>query len=237
MRLFKYLPLFNSCAFCDTKTMNELSYHLSCGHCWIKLDFIEKPHCERCGEAKEFIDAVCVSCHYGRAEHIDISRSALMYNDFLAKNVNKFKNSFTHAPFPLFAHFMCRAGEELLAKTDIITSVPSHHFRYLKRGFNQSLILGKRIAKVSKKKFIPDLLLKQKNTPQQKNLALNERDRNVLNSFVINNKFISKIFGKNVLIVDDVYTTGATLNECAKVLKENKVFKVFTITLARTPFS
>ena len=237
MGWFKYLPLYNSCAFCNSKTINDVGYHLSCGPCWSNLSIIVEPCCERCGEAKAFVDAVCVSCHYHKREHIDTSRSALLYNEFLASKINSFKHNFTHAPFPLFVHFMCRAGEELLAKTDIITCVPSHHLGYLRRGFNPALTLGKRIAKVTNKKFISDLLFKQKNTPQQKNLPLNARARNVLGVFTVNKKYIGRLFGKRVLIADDVYTTGATLDECAKVLKEQEVYKVFTITLARTPLS
>lgn len=115
---------------------------------------------------------------------------------------------------------------------DLIVSVPASRQRKNKRGYNQCLLLAKEIAKILNIELHKDLLIRKKNASPQ-SLAKNkyERKKNVLNAFTVSNSPVVK--GKNILLVDDVVTTGATLNECAKVLKQCGANKVLCVTAAK----
>ena len=101
----------------------------------------------------------------------------------------------------------------------------------LKRKYNQSALLANVIAKILKKPVLYNILIRNKFKESQGHLSIKERKLNVKNSFMVKNNSIIK--GKNILIVDDVMTTGATLNECAKVLKHAGARKIFVATFAR----
>jgi ComF family protein len=122
---------------------------------------------------------------------------------------------------------------------DMIIPVPLHEKRFKKRGFNQAYLLIKDwcTLTVNKKRELPstlintDVLVREKNTKPQTGLSRKERVRNIKNSFRVTDP--EKIKGKRVLVVDDVYTTGATTNECARVLLKHKAKRVDILTLAR----
>jgi competence protein ComFC len=115
---------------------------------------------------------------------------------------------------------------------DFIVCVPSSKQRKRKRGYNQCFLLSKEIEKILNIKFYPDFIIRKRNANAQ-SLAKNrnERLKNVKNAFEIINK--EAFVDKTVLLVDDVVTTGATLNECARLLKEAGAAKVLCVTAAR----
>jgi ComF family protein len=116
--------------------------------------------------------------------------------------------------------------------------LPLHIKKAKKRGFNQSYFLVKYWGKIAKnfKIKIPEIRLniieKQKNTPSQAGLSANKREKNIKNSFAV--KDANKVCGKSFLIIDDVVTTGTTIDECAKVLKKAGARKVEALSLARS---
>ena len=105
-----------------------------------------------------------------------------------------------------------------LKKYDIIIPVPISKKRKQKRGYNQSLLIAKDIANFTNLKLEDKCLIKQKETIEQSKLNKNERKINVQDAYKVKNK--EKIFNKNVLIIDDIYTTGNTVNECARILRQ-----------------
>jgi ComF family protein len=116
-------------------------------------------------------------------------------------------------------------------EADIITSVPMTRKKIWKRGYNQSEIFAKELSKLKKLKY-SKMLNESKKAMVQRELNLTERFFNILGRYTVLKK--SHILGKVIILVDDVFTTGATINECARVLKKSGAEKVFSITIARS---
>lgn len=116
-------------------------------------------------------------------------------------------------------------------KDAIVTTVPLHFFSHLKRGYNHSEILAKGVAEQEGNIF-RNLLRKTRMTEHQAKLSRSERLRNVRNSFSFRRKFLAAIEGKDIILVDDVISTGSTANECAAILRKNGAKRVFGLFLA-----
>ena len=128
---------------------------------------------------------------------------------------------------------MARAGAELLADADLVAPVPLHWRRLLTRRYNQALLLARHLAAEHPAKLAPDLLLRQRWTGSQAGLAGRERRRNVREAFAIHPRWTTPVAGKVVLLVDDVLTTGATVEACARVVQRAGARHVDVLTLAR----
>lgn len=118
------------------------------------------------------------------------------------------------------------------AKNVWITSVPLHSNRLKKRGYNQSELLAKELSIKLEIPYLSNVLVRQKHTKPQFELKKEERKKNMLGAFSINQKFGGEIKGKRIILVDDIATTGATLRECGKILKKSGAGKVLGVTLA-----
>ena len=114
---------------------------------------------------------------------------------------------------------------------DIIIPVPIHKKRKLKRGYNQTELIAREIAKNTNLKLEKKVLIKQKNNVSQSSLSKTKRQQNVKDAFTIKN--VEKIVNKNVLIFDDIFTTGSTVIECSKLLKKIGVRKIGVLTIAK----
>lgn len=117
-------------------------------------------------------------------------------------------------------------------KNFILIPIPVHFLRQNWRGFNQSEILGKEIAQELKMKFVSDFLSKNRSTVSQTELKGEDRAKNIKDVFLVKHKSDSKIY-PNILLFDDVWTTGSTVKEACKVLKRSGVKKVWSLTLAK----
>lgn len=206
---------------------------------WSQLQFIENPFCKICGIPFSFDianDALCAAC-IDRPPLFDQSRSAVTYNDASRKLVLSFKYGDRLHAVHTFVPWMIRAGQELIALADFIIPVPLHQRRLRERRFNQSALLAQEIARrtlsSSGKNYIPDALLRIRHTVPQNGLTAKDRDRNVHGAFVVNDRWRSSLRDRNILLVDDVFTTGATLNECARILKSVRAASVNVLTIAR----
>ena len=118
--------------------------------------------------------------------------------------------------------------------SDIITSVPLHKTRLFSRRYNQSALLCNNLGLLTGKKVNNELLIRHKKTPPQAGLSFNTRINNVKSAFKINPKFLNEIFDKNILLIDDVITTGSTIDACTKTLLRSGASNVFVLTLAMT---
>ena len=118
-----------------------------------------------------------------------------------------------------------------LEKYDIIIPVPIHKKRRLKRGYNQTELIAKEICKNISLELKTDVLIKQKNIKAQSELNKNERKQNIKNAFEIKN--INEIIDKKILLFDDIYTTGSTVNECSKILKKVGAKQIGVVTIAK----
>ena len=125
---------------------------------------------------------------------------------------------------------MIRAGEEILSSADMLIPVPMTLLKRLKRKYNQAELLAMEISKHAKILYQPELLYKSKNTSPQESLTKKQREKNLKNVFSIKEEYA--VQGKNIVLIDDVMTTGSTLNECAKILKIHGAKTVCAITIA-----
>lgn len=202
---------------------------------WSELSFIEKPCCSTCGLPFGFqapFGTLCAAC-------LDLepvftkARSAVVYNDASRKIILAFKYGDRLHAVHTFIPWLMRAGQELLDETDFIVPVPLHQKRLWQRRFNQSALLADELAGRAGKIYLPDTLIRTRATIPQKGLSRNARNDNVKNAFSVRPAEIPKISGKNILLIDDVFTSGATLNECARVLKKSGAADIFVLTIAR----
>ena len=177
---------------------------------------------------------MCVDC---KKEHLCFDRafSVLHYDGILKELIHDFKYKKATSLAAEFADLAVDFIKEydVGKDTDIILSVPMHPRRLFKREVNASDILAKNIAKRLGLKYSAKILKKIKNTPPQSKLLRSERINNIKYSFSLHKNKETEIKNKNVLLVDDLFTTGSTVNECARLLKGASSGRIEVITLAR----
>jgi len=204
-----------------------------CPSCWEGISFIAAPVCSCCGTPFDVYlgdDALCAPClekppRFGRA------RSVFRYDDASRALVLRFKHADRTGSAKTFARWMARAGSQLLAETDLILPVPLHPWRLLKRRYNQAALLGLELAKLSGKPCRTNILLRTRNTRPQGTMGRRARGRNLRGAFAVRHSEL--VEGKNLLLIDDVLTSGATLSECCKMLLGAGANQVDVLTLAR----
>lgn len=164
---------------------------------------------------------------------------ALDFKEEATKNiVHHFKYNHLFSLVPLFSNIFSLTlnnhKQYLSANEYILLPIPLHKMKQRQRGFNQSLILSQILSKVLNIPYYDNILIRFKNNPAQAQIKnKDKRIKNVENIFKINPKYLEIIENKNIILVDDVYTTGSTLNECAKILKHNHVKTILGICLAK----
>lgn len=203
--------------------------HLICMNCIKKLPFVKSPYCIRCG--KEMIsedDAYCDDCKSER--EFTAGRALCNYTDDLAHIILKIKYGNKREYIEGFAKLLALRYKKFLdvANIDCIMPVPLHKSRQRQRGFNQSEILAGCLSKYLGIPVYTKCLYRIKKTKDQKGLSRTERLHNLDNAFVVK-EFPKKV--KNVLIVDDVYTTGTTIEKCAKILKDAGANEIYFLTI------
>ncbi len=212
-----------------------------CATCWSGLTFIAKPYCAACGYPFAYLQAeeeaaLCGVCMQYKP-HYDGHRAMLHFDGLSKKLVHDLKYHDKPLLLPLFGEWLARAGAEWLddkATEIIIIPVPLHFLRLWKRRYNQSALLARSLAKYTEKTVLIDGLVRVKRVPPQAGLSREQRLKNMRGVFAVNPKRSEYLHGKTVVLVDDVMTTGATINACAKVLKKSGVAAVYAVTLART---
>lgn len=155
------------------------------------------------------------------------------YSDVSRALILRFKYGDRTDAAPAFGHWLARAGKDLLDQADLIVPVPLHRFRLFTRRFNQSGLLAQAVGRGSEAMVAVDLLVRTRHTRTQAELSPAQRARNVRDAFIIRQKWRDRLSGANVLLVDDVLTTGATVEECSRTLLEAGAASVDVVTLAR----
>ncbi len=202
---------------------------------WAELKFLARPLCARCGfpfETAVEDGALCGACAADPPAFAS-ARAALAYDDHARKLVLDLKRGGRRDGLTAFAGWMARAGAEALAEADLIAPTPLHWTRLLERRFNQSAWLGEAISRVSGKPHIVDLLVRRRRRKSQEGLSASQRRRNVEGVFAVAPLASGRVAGRIVALIDDVFTTGATAEACAKALLRAKAAKVHVLTLAR----
>src|SRR5271166_1134106 len=204
-----------------------------CGPCWSGITFFGSPWCVICGLPFAHPmgeDAVCGACARDKPSW-DLARAVLRYDKNSRRLVLALKHGdHTHAA-RAFGRWMHRAGGEVLAGADLLVPVPLHWTRLFQRRYNQAALLAHAVRRAGGPEVAADWLLRRRRTPSQGHLGPAARERNVRGAFAM--RAGRSVAGRRVVLIDDVMTTGATLEECARVLRRAGASSVGVLTLAR----
>lgn len=203
-----------------------------CAACWSGITFLDGPACACCGlpfpvalEGENF----CAAC-LARKPAFDTARAIMVYDDKSRVAILALKHADRLELVPGFARWLGRGGA--LAGCDLIVPVPLHRFRLWQRRYNQSAELARRLADGRGIRVDPFALTKTRATPSQGAMAsAKERRRNVQRAFQVPDP--RRVQGRHVLLLDDVLTTGATAEACARALKRAGAASVHVLALAR----
>jgi ComF family protein len=201
------------------------------------METIGDPKCRFCGRPFEFAiprpggkGLVCDACLKSKPKY-DMCAPAVKYNAASKAIVLPLKHGDATGLAKFAAKMMTRSSSALLSETDAIIPVPIHARRMLKRKYNQAALVAGFMGKRSGKPVLYGAVSRVRATPSQGHLSFKERAANVHGAFRINSA--SDVRGRKILLVDDVMTSGATLNECARVLKEAGARRVYAAVFAR----
>jgi ComF family protein len=200
---------------------------------WVSLNFIAAPYCKSCGVPLELDlgkETQCLPCMDSPPVY-DRARAALVYDEQSKGLILGFKHGDQTHTVVNFVPWLRQAGVQMLDECDILIPVPLHRWRLLQRRYNQAALMAMALGRATRKAVWADGLVRTRSTPIQGHLNRTERARNVAQAFAVNPK--REVQGKNILLIDDVYTTGATVSECAKALKKAGAARVDVLTLAR----
>ena len=222
------------CHICHSFIPDAGKLHI-CPACRDRLPLVSSPLCSLCGIPFTGVgnDHHCSTC-ITHPPHFDSARSHFLYEGPIRDLIHTFKyNRSTHLRYPL-ALLALEGAREVLAEHSfhLIVPVPLHHSRLRQRGFNQAVLLGQVLARHLALPMLPDALARTRATPPQIELSAAERRANVKGAFSV--KRPDSITGKRILLLDDVMTTGSTMDECAKELKKGGAEAVIAVTVART---
>ncbi len=212
---FLYPPICPGCGILNG------SHRSLCPFCWSSIRFIEKPYCAVLGMPFSFdpgADAVSPKA-IAEPPDFDRLRSVALHENVARVLVHALKYSDRTDLAPMIAGWMCRAGAEELALADLVLPVPLHRFRLFFRRYNQSAELARAVAQQSGRPYLAHGLIRARRTDRQVGLGRRARLENVRGAFKVTEEGKMALAGKRVVLVDDVYTTGATVNAVARTLR------------------
>jgi ComF family protein len=206
-----------------------------CADCWSKLSFIEPPFCARLGIPFTYdpgpgllsMEAIASPPAYDRA------RAAVRYDDIARALVLSFKYGDRLDLVPMMGRWMARAGHALTPEADALVPVPLHWRRLWSRRFNQSAALAGSVSVVCGVPVLYDALRRVRATPQQVGLSKAQRADNVQGAFRVPPERKADVAGRRLVLVDDVLTSGATVDTCARALLRAGAAHVDVLVFAR----
>jgi ComF family protein len=205
-----------------------------CAPCWSALTFLEGPGCACCGLPFAVAldgETLCAAC-LTQPPAFDKARAIMAYDDKSRAAILALKHADRLDLVPGFSRWLGRTGRNLLVDSDLIVPVPLHRLRLWRRRYNQSAELARRLAQEWKRVYEPFALTRSRPTASQGTMAsAKARRRNVMGAFQVPDP--AKVKGKRVLLLDDVMTTGATVQACARALKRAGAQRVHVLVLAR----
>lgn len=200
---------------------------------WSRIVFIDEPVCDGCGMPAEYqLIGRCPACEasphvFGRA------RAACLYDEHSREPILQLKHADRTDLAPLFARWLSRAGRGLIAEADALVPVPLHRWRLLSRRYNQAAEVARRLSADTGLAYLPDALVRPRPTGTQGGRTASGRRRNVAGAFAVPEGRRRSIEGRRILLVDDVLTTGATADACARSLKAAGATEVSLLVIAR----
>jgi ComF family protein len=215
-----------SCVICGSAVL-ERKWGAACPDCWSSLVPVPPPICPQCGDPAPAIEGLCGLCRTG--EHaFDFARSAVLFTDTLREIVHHLKYSDRVSLAKPLGDLLKECLNVETFTGSVVVPVPLHRSRARIRGYNQAELIASRLGRP----VAANLLRRRKNTPSQTGLSRNQRRLNLAGAFEVR-RHVSGA----VIVVDDVYTTGSTMNEIAKTLKRAGAERVEVLTVARVASS
>lgn len=202
---------------------------------WTNVNFLDDPCCACCGFPFDYAvgeGALCASCLIKRPPY-DSARAAMIYDDASRPLILSFKHGGKTENLSRFAAQLSRVGREVLPQADYIVAVPLHATRRIYRRYNQSVLLARAVAKITRVRFDPNILHRQRATPSQGGKSAAGRRRNVSGAFRVRKTSKARLKGKHIIVIDDVMTTGATVEACVSILLRSGAKRVDVLCLAR----
>lgn len=210
------------------------AHHLLCAACWREVSFIRPPLCDVLGIPLPFdtggrmVSAAAVA----HPPAYDRARAVAHYSGAMRTLVHQLKYGDRHDARTLLGRWLADAGRELLPGADVIVPVPLSRWRLLQRQFNQAAILAGELSRQTGVPADPLLLARIRSTRSQVGMTADQRRRNVAGAFKVPSRRRAGPAGRNVLLVDDVVTTGATVGACARALRRAGAQRVDVLALA-----
>lgn len=235
--LRRFLDFFlpTSCAYCRSQ-VGDSGIPFFCSACWADFSVMGGPACPTCGRPFESPEAlvsspahVCGQCRL-RPPKYDQAVSVGHFEGPLREAIHRFKYKPCRALGKPLSQWMTR-NIRLAPDIDLVMPVPLHRKRLRQRGFNQALLLAHGVSSAYRIGLSYDNLVRTRYTRPQVELTGEERIKNVAGAFALRRP--QEVEGKRVVLVDDVFTTGATMDECARVLKQAGASEVISLTAAR----
>ncbi len=233
MKRFLDLLYPRRCIGCGVSSPETFRY--ICWDCWSDAARVEPPFCALCGDPVSGAvdhDFICYSCSAEKPA-FDGARSTVRYDGVVGEALRqlKYEKALWLAPDMAELLHNCLDAEYSGRSFDLLIPVPLHHVRRRARGYNQSAVLAHELSRRVGYPSVPGLLRRIRPTTTQTNLTAKQRLSNVVGAFQYRGE--KRLASRRVLLVDDVMTTGATVNACAKTLKEGGAVSVHVITVAR----
>lgn len=225
------LPFPPNCPGCGRLTADHRAL---CPTCWQTVRFIERPYCEMLGIpfshdlGKGILSAEAIA----NPPVFDRLRSAVLFQGVARNLVHGLKYKDRTELAPMMAEWMVTASDGFVKSAEAIMPVPLHPRRLFFRKYNQAGELARHIAGLGGVALLPSALICKKNTARQVGLSVNKRQDNVRGAFQVTDQGRSDVFGRHVLLVDDVYTTGATVAAASRVLRSAGAKEITVLTFA-----
>lgn len=220
------------CAGCGRMTGQHRGV---CPACWATLRLIERPYCEVLGLpfSHDLGAGILSADAIANPPVFERLRSVAIHDGIAKSLIHGLKYRDRTDLAVMMAEWMIRASDGTVAASDAIVPVPLHAYRLWGRKFNQSAELARVIARRSGKPFLATALIRNRRTAQQVGLGASQREENVRGAFSVTETGRTALFGKRIVLVDDVFTTGATVSAATRVLKRAGVADVTVLTFAR----
>ena len=210
------------CAACGQVVGDDLEL---CVTCWQSLNFLTGDGCEQCGMPIAPIHAICAPCLEQSPDH-DGAYAAVAYGEIARNIALKLKHGRRIGLAKLMARLIAR---RLPDESGVLMPVPLHRWRIWRRGFNQSALIARRLAEMTGLPLQLDTLQRTKQTPMLRGANARERSKAVGGAFSVLPRSQAALKGGTVFLIDDVYTSGATANACARALKRAGAKKVVVL--------
>ncbi len=202
---------------------------------WSRIAFVDAPFCDACGAPFEYAQgeaALCPAC-LARRPVFARARAACLYDEHSRDLILQLKHADRTDLAGLFARWLARAAADVLADSDAVLPVPLHRWRLLRRRYNQAAEIARPLAGLADLAYFADALVRTRATASQAGRSGGGRRRNVAGAFAVPPRWRRRIEGRRLLLVDDVLTTGATVEACARTLKSAGAAEVNVAVIAR----